>query len=135
MRSGKSRSIYWAVWLSLAALAFNSLVPIHLAFDLSEAFEHRGHETGDHESHDLEWRLLARAVGHFSHHRHHSGGHPHSSCPVCAAVGTLATFVPAAGTSLAAPALIAEPLLTGTVASGPDFALTLAYRSRAPPLS
>ena len=43
MRMRMWRGRNWAARLGLLALVLNALVPVHLAFDLAEAFEVPGH--------------------------------------------------------------------------------------------
>ena len=113
MRARKWRGTVWAAWLGLLALALNSFVPIHIAFDLAEALasaHHRSaHTHADAASTDR--HLLALLVGH-----RHAGGklHDHgkghgAACPVCSALGALAGFAAPAATLLAAPAPAALP--------------------------
>ena len=128
----------WATRLGLLALALNSLVPIHIAFDLAEALAPTHHRSAHShaEAGGTDRHLLALLVG----HRHDSGrSHDHGkgrgvACAVCSALGALAGVATPAATLLAAPAPAAVPvglLVTETLpARAPA-----SYLSRAPPLA
>ena len=136
MRWRKGRCAGLARWLGLLALALNALVSIHLAFDISEALAatratevHAGGVTA-------EWSVLAVLTGH-SHPGNKPGApgkHHGTACPVCAAAGTFAGFVPASPVALPIPASAAAPSILPKPVGKPTGALT-AYRSRAPPVS
>ena len=138
MRAKKWRGTVWAARLGLLALALNSLVPIHIAFDLAEALApahqrniHTHTETGSTERH-----LLALLVGHqhVGGKSHEHGKHHGAACPVCSALGALAGFAATASTALSAPASAALP----TALPVTETVLTRApasYRSRAPPVA
>jgi hypothetical protein len=131
MRAWRGR--IWAVRLGLLALAFNALVPIHLAFDIAEAFE--APQCSAHaEADNSERRLLALLSGHHGTNRKSEEHGKHHACPVCGALAALAGFVPPASTALLIPApadLPASHFLVQTERSGAP----AAYRSRAPPLT
>src|SRR5262249_45577789 len=107
MRARKWRGTVWAARFGLLALVLNSLVPIHIAFDLAEALappHHRGAHTHA-EAASAERHLLALLVGH-----RHVGGQSHdhgkghgTACPVCSALGALAGFAPPTPTALPTP--------------------------------
>jgi hypothetical protein len=130
----------WAARLGLLALALNSLVPIHIAFDLAEALapahHWSAHTRADAASTDR--HLLALLVGHRHaggklHDHGHGNGHG-TACPVCSALGALTGLAAPAATLLAAPAPAALPValsVTETVSPRPP----ASYRSRAPPLA
>ena len=64
MRVRKWRGRIWAARLGLLALALNALVPVHLAFDLADAFE-PAHLCGAYaEVGGAERSLLAMLGGH-----------------------------------------------------------------------
>ena len=65
MRARKWRGKIWAARLGLLALALNALVPVHLAFDLAEAFE-PAHQCGTNVEVDNRERQLLAAQ--FSRH-------------------------------------------------------------------
>jgi hypothetical protein len=130
-----------AAWLGVVALGLNSLVPVHLAFDLAEILgpPHRATAaTGG-----LERRLIALACGHEEADGDHPGEHRgdrdhehhHSGCPVCAAVGTLIAFAPAAAIVLPLPAAIAAAPAAIVGIEQPRRPPLAAYRSRAPPFA
>ncbi len=124
--------IGWAARLGLFALALNTLVPIHLAFDLAATLAPE--RAAAEAAHDTGWRLLALLTGHLQPvGKAHKHGKAHrDDCPVCKAVGTLAGFAPAKLVVLPIPAPAATPAaLTATaiVRAGAP----LPYRSRAPP--
>ena len=134
MRSRQWRGRIWAARLGLLALALNALVPIHLAFDLAEAFE-PANQCGAHaEASGAERRLLALLSGHPE-----TGGTPdehgkHHACPVCSALGALAGFAPPAPTALSVLSPVGLPtayFVTQVERAGAP----AAYRSRAPPVA
>jgi hypothetical protein len=128
----------WAAWLGLVALAVNALVPVHLAFDLSEALA-PARQSADEEAGGAERHLLALLSGHreaesaADEHGKHQHGHPdHHGCPVCAAFGALT------GLALPTPVLLPAAGATGLAAALPATEIEPAgtpvgYRSRAPP--
>lgn len=103
-----------AAWLGVIALSLDALVPIHLAFDLAEAFA-TVTPRAEAADHDPTRQLLALLIGHRDGDGHHgdtsdSHGRHHRDCPVCAAIGTLTGFAPAALVLLSAPLRIPAPL-------------------------
>src|SRR5215469_7282283 len=136
MQARKWRGTVLAARLGLLALVLNSLVPIHIAFDLAEALapaHHRSAHThagaGSAERH-----LLAFLVGHL-----HVGGKSHdhgnahgAACAVCSALGALAGFTPPMPTALSAPVTSELPTALSVV-QGELVRTTAAYHSRAPP--
>ena len=134
MRARKWRGRIWAARLGLLALALNALVPVHIAFDLAEAFE-PAQQCGAHAEVDgAERRLLGLLGGHpetggtsDEHGKHHA-------CPVCSALGALAGFAPPASMALLALSSVglptAHPLIQAESVGAPA-----AYRSRAPPVA
>ncbi len=130
MRSGKPRCIRSATWVGLLALALNALVPIHLAFDLAEAFG------APSDVHSVEWSALAQLSGHSeTDGKSHEHGKTHPTpCPVCSALGALAGFAPAAAVALPLPPPAALPAALAEIGGEPASA-PLAYRSRAPPVA
>jgi hypothetical protein len=138
MRPKRLRFATLAAWLGFVALGLNALVPIHLAFDLADALtasEH-GEDAGAHD--DPARSLLALLVGH--HHdqdpsESHKPHHHDDGCAVCAAVGTLAGFAPAAVPQLPAPDSVFVATLEFVDPPAPQLAPVIPYRSRAPPLA
>ena len=134
MRARQWRGRIWAARLGLLALALNALVPIHLAFDLAEAFEPAQHCGAHVELDGTEQRLLALLSGHRETGGTSDEHGKHHACPVCSALGALAGFAPPAPTTLlflSAVGLPTEhPLSQAERAGAPA-----AYRSRAPPLA
>ncbi len=134
MRARQWRGRIWAARLGLLALALNALVPVHIAFDLAEAFE-PAHQCGARtEVGGAERRLLALLTGHREvdgapdeHSKHHA-------CPVCSALGALAGFAPPAPTALLALSP-AGPPTAHTVIQAECAGAPAAYRSRAPPVA
>jgi len=128
----------WAACLGLLALAVNTLVPVHLAFDLAEALAPARH-SADEEVGSAERHLLALLSGHRetespadSHGKHEHGHRDHHGCPVCSAFGALT------GLALPAPVLLPIADTTGLTAALPATEIEPAdtpvgYRSRAPP--
>jgi hypothetical protein len=136
-RVGRLRAGAVAAWLGLIALGLNALVPIHLAFDLAHAFAPEQHEDGVDGDHDLVRCLLSLLTGHHEHTADHSSdksGH-HEACAVYGAIGTLASFAPAAVVLLAVPISVAALSLRAIKAGALHPASTAAYRSRAPPIA
>jgi hypothetical protein len=130
MRLRRLRGNGWAARLALLALALNSLVPVHLAFDLAEALAPSAHHAAG--GHGLEWRLLARLSGHLrpagDHGKHHS-----SDCPVCNALASLGSAPPAAAPTVPLPAAVAVVVAVLPIPAVRAGAPAAAYRSRAPP--
>lgn len=137
MRRSRLRLGALAAWLGVIALCLEALVPVHLAFDLAEAFATAA-PRAEAADHDSTRQLLALLAGHRDGDRHpgdtsDSRGKHRRDCAVCAALGTLAGFAPAAPVLLSAPLRISAPALPAAVASAPRAAPEFAYRSRAPP--
>ncbi len=134
MRARPWRGKIWAARLGLLALALNALVPVHLSFDLAEAFE-PAHQCGTHvEAGGAEWRLLALLTGHRETGGTSDEHGKHHACPVCGALGALAGFAPPTLTSL--PALFGVALPTAhSVIQAERIGAPAAYRSRAPPVA
>ena len=134
MRARQWRGRIWAARLGLLALAFNALVPVHLAFDLAEAFEPSQHCGAQVEAGGAERRLLALLSGHPEADGTSDEHGKHHACPVCSALGALAGFAPPTPTALLVlcPAGLpnAYSVVQAERAGGPA-----AYRSRAPPLA
>ena len=131
MRTWRGR--IWAARLGLLALVLNALVPIHLAFDIAEAFE-APRCSAHAEADDAERLLLALLAGHRDAKGKSDEHGKHHACPVCSALGALAGFVAPAAAALAAPApaaLLAAHFLVQTGSSRPP----APYHSRAPPLA
>ena len=135
MRPHRLRLRAIAAWLGIVALGFNALVPVHLAFDLSHAFETGHRHAGENAAHGLAWSVLTLLTGH-DEHRDPTGSHHHhrhADCAVCGALGTLAGFAPAAAAILALPVRLEAPTLIVAAGERPHAAPPAAYRSRAPP--
>jgi Protein of unknown function (DUF2946) len=137
VRLRRSRCSGWAAWLGVLALAVNALVPIHVAFDLAEAFGPAPSLDAHAAAHGAAWRMLAVLIGHQDgddkpdgHGKDH-----HESCPVCSALGALAGFAPVAPVALPLPPLAAMPAAAPAIVGRPADAAPLAYRSRAPPIA
>lgn len=134
MRARKRRGTIWAVRLGLLALALNALVPVHLAFDLAEAFEPAQHCGTWIEVGGAERRLLALLSGHPEADGPSDEHGKHHACPVCSALGALSGFAPLAPTAFLALAPMglptAHPVIKTERVGGPA-----GYRSRAPPLA
>ena len=134
MRARQWRGRIWAARLGLLALALNALVPVHLAFDLAEAFEPAQH-CGTHvEAGGAEWRLLAMLSGHPEADGTSDEHGKHHACPVCGALGALAGFAPPAPTALLALFPVGLPT-AHSVIQAERAGAPAAYRSRAPPLA
>jgi hypothetical protein len=134
MRAKQWRGRIWAARLGLLALALNALVPVHLAFDLAEAFE-PAHQCGAHaEAGGAERRLLALLSGHPETDGTSDEHGKHRGCPVCSALGALAGFAPPAPTALLALSLVGLPT-AHSVIQAERAGAPAAYRSRAPPLA
>ncbi len=134
MRARKWRGTIWAARLGLLALALNALVPVHLAFDLAEAFEPT-HLCGTHvEVDSAERRLLALLSGHREADGTSDEHGKHHACPVCSALGALAGFAPPAPTALLAPFPVGLPT-AHSVIQAERVGAPAAYRSRAPPVA
>lgn len=134
--SGKQRRA-WAAGLALFALVLNSLVPVHLAFDLAEALGTAAKHGAPAGHHSLEWRLLARLMGHEAGDGKslpHDRGHK-AACPAYSALGTLAGFAPAVPATLPAPLAIAMARVFSPGQHALPAAPASPYRSRAPPLA
>jgi hypothetical protein len=135
VRLGRSKLRIIAAWLGLLALAFNALVPIHLAFDLAGALAGDGPEHASHHHPDGH-SLLAALVG----HRHNDGksdappSRGHLDCAVCGSISTLAGFAGTSTVTLGIPAFVGAPALRTAVAVVLCGASSTAYRSRAPPV-
>jgi hypothetical protein len=132
MRRGR----IWAARLGLLALVLNALVPVHLAFDLAEAFE-PAHLCGARVgAGNADQHLLAVLSG----HRHadgksdEHGKHHRTACPVCSALGSLAGLAQPSPTALPVSLPTGLPAMLSVIedesVGGPA-----AYRSRAPPLA
>jgi hypothetical protein len=138
MRARKWRGTVWAARFGLLALALNSLVPIHIAFDLAEALAPAHHRSAHShaEAGGANRHLLALLVGH-----RHTGGKSHDhgkghgvACAVCSALGALAGVATSAAILLAARAPAALPVALSVTETLPARA-PASYRSRAPPLA
>jgi hypothetical protein len=133
MRPDRLKLRVVAVWLGVVALGLNTLVPIHLAFDLA-------HATGRHQHSDAPRDFLSALLTLVTGHHDAAGGgsshkdRHHDECAVCGAVATLAGFAPAAPVLLAAPVSVGSPVLRTAGAKAPRKSPVAAYRSRAPPL-
>jgi hypothetical protein len=136
VRWGIPRGARWAAWFGLFALALNALVPIHVAFDLAEAFEDAQPRGTHPEVHSAERSVLARLVGHHEADgkpREHGKGHP-TNCAVCSALGAFAGFAGVAIIALPLPPPAAVPAALPAIGGQPA-GVPLAYRSRAPPVA
>ncbi len=134
MRARQWRGRIWAARLGLLALALNALVPVHLAFDLAEAFE-PAQQCGTHvEAGGVERRLLAMLSGHPEADGTSDEHGKHHACPVCGALGALAGFAPPAPTALLALFPVGLPT-AHSVIQAERAGAPAAYRSRAPPLA
>jgi hypothetical protein len=134
MRARQWRSRIWAAGLGLLALALNALVPVHLAFDLAEAFEPTHLCGANAEVDNGERQLLAMLSGHRDAEGKSEEHGKHHACPVCSAIGSLAAIPPPA------PAALSFPLPAGlpaahSVIQAERLGAPAAYRSRAPPLA
>jgi hypothetical protein len=142
MRPNRLRLGAIAVWLGVIALSLDALVPIHLAFDLADAFETATHrEAPSAADADFGWRLLALLTGHHDEDAASEGKagghgkHHHADCAVCSSLGTLAGFAPVSTAVLSVPIRIEAPVMLAAIASEPPAAPAAAYRSRAPPIA
>jgi hypothetical protein len=134
MRSRQWRGRIWAARLGLLALALNALVPVHLAFDLAEAFE-PAPPCGAHvEAGGAERGLLALLSGHRETGGTSDEHGKHHACPVCSALGALAGLAPPAPTALLALFPIRLPT-PHSVTQAERADAPAAYRSRAPPVA
>ena len=132
MRVRKWRGRIWAARLGLLALALNALVPVHLAFDLADAFE-PAHLCGAYaEVGGAERSLLAMLGGHRDADGQSDKHHKHHACPVCGALGALAGLPPPSPTALAVPLPAGLPA-AHFVIQAERARVPAAYRSRAPP--
>jgi hypothetical protein len=135
MRLRWLRGSSWAAWLGVAALVLNALVPVHLAFDMAEAFAPEPDEAAAAAGHSLEWRVVAMLTGHLlpdgddDDHGHHH----HPDCPVCSAFGALSGLVAGAHPVLAVASAVAAAPPAIAVSGWHDGRRIAAYRSRAPP--
>lgn len=134
MRARQWRGRIWAARLGLLALALNAVVPVHLAFDLAEAFEPAQHCGAHLEIGGAERRLLALLSGHPEADGTSDEHGKHHACPVCSALGALAGFAPPAPTALLALAPVGLPT-TRFVVRAECVSTLAAYRSRAPPVA
>lgn len=134
MRAKQWRGRIWAARLGLLALALNALVPVHLAFDLAEAFEPAQHCVAHMEVGGVEQRLLALLSGHPETDGTSDDHGKHHACPVCSALGALAAFAPPTPTALPVP-FPAERPTAHFVSQVKPVGAPSAYRSRAPPLA
>lgn len=142
MRPNRLRLGAIAAWFGVIALSLDALVPIHLAFDLAHAVEHRSHrqDSGIAE-HDLSSCLLALVTGHHDEDARPGDGtkdhgkHHHADCAVCGSLATLAGFAPASAVLLAVPIHIDVPMLRAAAETARRADCTAAYRSRAPPIA
>jgi hypothetical protein len=134
MRARQWRGRIWAARLGLLALALNALVPIHLAFDLAEAFE-PAHQCGAQvQVGGAERRLLALLSGHRETDGTSDEHGKHHACPVCSALGALASLAPPAPTALLAQFPVGLPT-AHSVIQAERAGAPAAYRSRAPPVA
>jgi hypothetical protein len=138
LQASKLRGTIWAARLGLLALALNSLVPIHIAFDLAEALGAAHHRTADTHAEvgSVERHLLALLTGHGEadhEHGEHGKHHHGTACPVCSALGALAGFTPPVQVVVAAPVLVGLPTTLPAIEGEPLGIFAAAYRSRAPP--
>jgi hypothetical protein len=134
MRAKQWRGRIWAARLGLLALGFNALVPVHLAFDLAEAFEPAQHCVAHLEVGGVEQHLLALLSGHREADGTSDEHGKHHACPVCSALGALAGFAPPAPTALLALAPVGLPNAYSVIQAERAGA-PAAYRSRAPPVA
>jgi hypothetical protein len=134
MRARQWRGRIWAARFGLLALALNALVPIHLAFDLAEAFEPAQHCGAHLEISGAERRLLALLSGHREPDGTSDEHSKHHACPVCSALGALAGFTPPAPMALFALFPVALPT-AHSVIQAERVGAPAAYRSRAPPVA
>jgi len=136
MRARSRRGTEWAAWLGLLALAVNTLVPVHLAFDLAEALA-PARQSANEAAGGAEHRLLALLSGHRETetpaHEHGRHGHSHHhECAVCSALGALAGLAQPTLEALSAPPPTALPAAL-PILEPKAFGTPAGYRSRAPP--
>jgi Protein of unknown function (DUF2946) len=134
MRARQWRGRIWAARLGLLALALNALVPVHLAFDLAEAFEPAQHCGTQVEVGGAERRLLALLSGHRETDGTSDEHGKHHACPVCSALGALAGFAPPAPAALLALSPVGLPN-AHSIIQAERVGAPAAYRSRAPPVA
>jgi hypothetical protein len=118
------RRLRLAAWLGLAAIAIQSYLPVHFAYDLSEALQ------------------AAHALAHVGdtshpHPSNHAPGHSHghSDCSICLSAAGVLASMPAGSVYLPVP--IALPIARAMVsirvlAAG---VRTASYTPRAPPVA
>ena len=137
MRPNRLRLKAVAAWLGIIALGLNALVPVHLAFDLAHTIAPDHHHPGAEAGYDLVRSLLSLLTGHDEDRDQPAPDkeHHHDHCAVCAAVGALAGFAPAAAAPLAVPTAVDPTVLTVASAAIPRPAVPSAYHARAPPLA
>jgi DUF2946 family protein len=134
MQMRRSRTRTWATRLGLLALAINALVPVHLAFDLAEILGPSARCDAHAEVDGIERNLLALLSGHRDADGRSDEHGKHHACPVCSALGALASFAPSAPSVLWMPPPAGLPAVSCVVQSG-RIAVSAAYRARAPPVS
>lgn len=134
MRERSWRGRIWAARLGLLALALNALVPVHLAFDLAEAFEPGSLCSVHFEPDDAERHLLALLAGHRDAGGKSDGHGKHHVCPVCSALGALAGITPPAAPALFVPPPAGLPAALSVI-EGDRAGAPAGYNSRAPPLA
>jgi hypothetical protein len=134
MRARQWRGRIWAGRLGLLALALNALVPVHLAFDLAEAFEPAQHCGAQIEGDHAERRLLALLSGHRETGGASDEHGKHHACPVCSALGALAGLAPPAPMAMLALFPVGLPT-AHPVIQAERVGTPAAYRSRAPPVA
>jgi hypothetical protein len=133
MRVRKWRGRIWAARLGLLALALNALVPVHLAFDLADAFEPARLCGAPAEVGGTERHLLALLSGHHGTNGKSDEHSKHHACPVCSTLGALAGLVLPTLIALSVPLPAGLPA-TLSLAESESVGAPAAYRSRAPPL-
>jgi hypothetical protein len=126
----------WAAWLGIAALVLNALVPVHLAFRLSEALATTYCGAVEASGDNLERRLFALLslrdeTG--GQPGHQPGKHHGPTCPVCSALGTLGAAPLPAAAALSLPVPVASSAAPPALAAEPAIVFPAGYRSRAPP--
>jgi Protein of unknown function (DUF2946) len=132
MRLRRLRRSSWAAWLGVAALVLNALVPVHLAFDMAEAFAPEPHKPAQAANHGLEWRLVATLTGHLAPDGD-DDHHHHPDCPVCSAFGALVGLMAADHPVLAVALAVAAAPPAVAVNDWHDDSPAAAYNPRAPP--